>query len=432
MEKATASSGGGETKTGIKLQANTQSHTEIFATWLQLSNPLSFTTVLERWTLGILRISKSVAIQTHEASQVIGIAHAIDWNWRPTTLSTVYCDAATASSRSDITKEVDIKFALDKQDALTDPQEGQAGEKEEGEEEGKDMGIKSLLQGPHFAEPAQAQASALTSTSTAVISLDADTRKKAQQQQLAIKDKGKDSTASATTMTTTGTQDEASKDKDLLVDTDLRYLGYAGRLARVFGQVSRRAPRIFRGLRTGLKGFRLSRGMIRMPKFLAGSTKKAQKVLLYTSDLGESSRPLISHHTVEALHFVTFAYIVGDVTYNAYHEYKQGGNTNEIAKVATRTFVFQTLASIVLPGAAIHHAMEFTERRIQTMTMNARAHRFAPVIIGLSLIPVLPLIDHPLERAIEKVFDWVWPSRGGGTSHSHGSQGSQQLKEKHA
>mmetsp|Transcript_19044 Transcript_19044/g.40353 ORF Transcript_19044/g.40353 Transcript_19044/m.40353 type:complete len:82 (+) Transcript_19044:1134-1379(+) len=47
--------------------------------------------------------------------------------------------------------------------------------------------------------------------------------------------------------------------------------------------------------------------------------------------------------------------------------------------------------------------------------------RWLPSVIGLSCIPLMPYIDHPVEGVIDAAFDAAWPVEG----HGHKSEGNQ-------
>ncbi len=96
-------------------------------------------------------------------------------------------------------------------------------------------------------------------------------------------------------------------DSQGLSDTQLRYLGYVGRIGRLVKSVSR--------------------------------------YLAYTSDIGEAFRPIVSPNVVKAAYAISWLYVGTDVSVTGYQESKVPGTTgNDIAQVCLKRGVFQTLA----------------------------------------------------------------------------------------
>jgi len=100
-------------------------------------------------------------------------------------------------------------------------------------------------------------------------------------------------------------------------DTDLRYMAYATRL------------------RTALR---------------AGT-----RYIAYTSDVGEAFRPVVPPAVVTACYGISWIYLAGDVSYEAYKTHRRGPNQIEAAHfseptrvgmVAVKRAVFQSIASM--------------------------------------------------------------------------------------
>jgi len=170
-------------------------------------------------------------------------------------------------------------------------------------------------------------------------------------------------------------------DGNVLEESELRYLAYASRAVNIF--------------------------------------KTKMRIMAYSSDIGESSRPVAPNAFVKAMYGLTFAYIGVDVGIDAYHEWKHGGTLNSISRVIVHTTIFQTIASVLVPSAIIHTAVHRTQKFV-----NARpsvfAKKYAPVAAGLALIPALPIVDHPIEWLIEKGMDKVWPTEASDSTEIHG------------
>lgn len=174
-----------------------------------------------------------------------------------------------------------------------------------------------------------------------------------------------------------GAAADAAEDVDLQ-EGPARYLGLIGRVGRTLAIVGR-------------------------------SAKAASRYVAYSSDVGEAFRPLVSSTFVKATYGIAYAYVAADVAINSYREHKwTNGDTMATARAGTETLLFQLLASIAVPSLIIHSAVHFTQK--MTKTSGGPLQRYAPTVVGLAIIPILPFtIDHPIEHAIDVGFTKVWP-----------------------
>eukprot|EP00301_Raphidiophrys_heterophryoidea_P017395 c2733_g1_i1.p1 GENE.c2733_g1_i1~~c2733_g1_i1.p1 ORF type:complete len:201 (+),score=34.57 c2733_g1_i1:84-686(+) len=130
------------------------------------------------------------------------------------------------------------------------------------------------------------------------------------------------------------------------------------------------------------------------------------RYLAYTSDLGESFRPVLASRIVTGSYVVAAAYVVGDVGYNTYEEHKRGRPNWVVARTFGQTLAFQTLASLLLPAVVIHSVVKHSQ---QLFVKVGRFTKWGPSVLGLAVIPFLPLADHPIEHAVETVMDYAVP-----------------------
>lgn len=145
------------------------------------------------------------------------------------------------------------------------------------------------------------------------------------------------------------------------------------------------------------------------------------RYVAYSSDVGESFRPMIKPWMVNATYGIAGAYVLGDVGYSGYKANRAGHSKEVVAATAAHTLVFQCLASLALPAVIIHtvvhQAQHFCHR--PAFVSMPRVVRFGPSAIGLALIPAMPLLDPPVEYVIDTVFDKVWPVWRGAHVHEH-------------
>ncbi|KAH6676381.1 mitochondrial 18 KDa protein-domain-containing protein [Halenospora varia] len=199
----------------------------------------------------------------------------------------------------------------------------------------------------------------------------------------------------------------------------------------------------------------------------------AQRYVAYTSDIGESFRPVAHPNLVRTAYGISWAYIAGDVAHEGYKAYcsnqrvlhpelpreavhehyndaqeglkevAQENQTsltpgkiaplNDYKTVMVQRAVFQSLASMGLPAFTIHSIVRYSGRAMKNVK-NTRIRTFGPIGLGLAAVPALPyLFDKPVEEAVEWIFHKGFLAFGGkeavGDSPSTGRE--QQLDKKH-
>lgn len=163
----------------------------------------------------------------------------------------------------------------------------------------------------------------------------------------------------------------------------------------------------------------------------------SHRYVAYTSDIGESFRPVAHPYLVSFGYAVSWAYLLGDVGYaswkvkmnnegryrpdlpfwewasqpsdekRALHYRSQPGislaDTDWRVQFAKRG-IFQGLASMALPAFTIHSAVRYSS----ILFKNAHSgpiRTYGPVAVGLGIVPLLPYIfDEPVEHAVDYVF----------------------------
>ncbi|KAI0200015.1 mitochondrial 18 KDa protein-domain-containing protein [Astrocystis sublimbata] len=172
----------------------------------------------------------------------------------------------------------------------------------------------------------------------------------------------------------------------------------------------------------------------------------AHRYVAYTSDIGESFRPVAHPWLVRSAYGVSWAYILGDVSYEGYKAYWHNQRVlnpqlelSERAQKATgllstvspdakpgvvapiddyRTVmvqrgIFQSLASMGLPAFTIHSVVRYSGRALKD-AKNKTIRVWGPIGLGLAVVPLLPtLFDHPVETAVEWAFHQGFAAVGG-------------------
>ncbi|KAG8531537.1 uncharacterized protein KY384_003166 [Bacidia gigantensis] len=179
----------------------------------------------------------------------------------------------------------------------------------------------------------------------------------------------------------------------------------------------------------------------------------AHRYVAYTSDIGESFRPLAHPWLIKSAYGISWAYLIGDVSHEGYKAYlrnqrilhpgspgaaARGANdardaTSAIlaaqavpaiedwkAVVAQRA-VFQSVASMGLPAFTIHSIVRYSGRALKGAKNNT-IRTWGPIGLGLAAVPFLPyLFDQPVEEATEWMFHKAFETIGGPDAVGHKS-----------
>lgn len=203
----------------------------------------------------------------------------------------------------------------------------------------------------------------------------------------------------------------------------------------------------------------------------------AHRYVAYTSDIGESFRPIAHPIAVKAAYGVSWTYLIGDVGYEGYKAYLRnqrslhpetsedgvvssdkgadkvgesrslgaGITGDSIAKhepaghvvpiedyraVMAQRAVFQGLASMGLPAFTIHSIVRYSGRAMKNVA-NQRLRTWGPIGLGLAAVPALPyMFDEPVEKATEWVFHNAFKAIGGPDAVRHSPEtGKTEMRE---
>ncbi|CAK7270088.1 hypothetical protein SEPCBS57363_003925 [Sporothrix epigloea] len=196
----------------------------------------------------------------------------------------------------------------------------------------------------------------------------------------------------------------------------------------------------------------------------------AHRYVAYTSDIGESFRPVAHPYLVRFAYGISWAYIVGDVGYEGYKAYLDNQRTlnpnyhfsdrqkriagvqetadpfrlskdksskgsksqtasadgtalavvpgvvtplEDYRTVMAQRAVFQSIASMGLPAFTIHSVVRYSSRALKTAS-NKTIRTWGPIGLGLAVVPLLPtLFDKPVENAVEYAFHQGFERFGG-------------------
>ena len=138
----------------------------------------------------------------------------------------------------------------------------------------------------------------------------------------------------------------------------------------------------------------------------------AQRYVAYTSDIGESFRPVAHPYLVRGAYGISWAYLIGDVSHEGYKAYERqqrilhpeltpgvpslratdaslGGETirgkvpasEDWRAIVVQRAIFQSLASMALPAFTIHSIVRYSGRAMKNVK-NARLRTWGPIGVG--------------------------------------------------
>ncbi|KAL9001516.1 MAG: hypothetical protein Q9169_000091 [Polycauliona sp. 2 TL-2023] len=175
----------------------------------------------------------------------------------------------------------------------------------------------------------------------------------------------------------------------------------------------------------------------------------AHRYVAYTSDIGESFRPVAHPWLIRGAYGISWAYLIGDVSHEGYKAYLRNQqilhpgqpgvtsvrtsdarddhpSTNTVGfkpghvpaledyrSVMAQRAVFQSVASMGLPAFTIHSIVRYSGRALKDVK-NTRIRSYGPIGLGLATVPLLPyMFDQPVEMAVEWTFHKAFEGIGG-------------------
>lgn len=172
----------------------------------------------------------------------------------------------------------------------------------------------------------------------------------------------------------------------------------------------------------------------------------AHRYVAYTSDIGESFRPVAHPYLVRSAYGISWLYILGDVSHEGYRAYWQNQRIlnpqlllsshqqrltglpeketrnltpgvvpplEDWRTVMVQRAIFQSVASMGLPAFTIHSVVKYSGKALKN-AKNATVRTWGPIGLGLSVVPFLPsLFDKPVEDAVEWAFHKGFEQFGG-------------------
>lgn len=128
----------------------------------------------------------------------------------------------------------------------------------------------------------------------------------------------------------------------------------------------------------------------------------------YANEVGEAFRPIYPRYVYPS-YGIAFLYVLGDTGDKTISSYKQGEGWETALKRGSDAFLWQTFASVVIPGkiiyavtAGVKHAVESKNMAGSFFQSRPIALKWAPTMVGLATIP---FIIHPIDRFVDYMMD---------------------------
>ena len=151
------------------------------------------------------------------------------------------------------------------------------------------------------------------------------------------------------------------------------------------------------------------------------------RYLGYTNELGESFRPIFPKFVIPS-YIISFGYVfcdTADKTLKAKKEAEQLDprlRTIHVVESAVDTLVWQSLASVIIPGITIHKIVDVTcdllagkYSMVPIKNVPYAVQRWGPTAVGLATIP---LVIHPLDNFVHFLLDITMRPAFGFAAHN--------------
>jgi fission process protein 1 len=129
------------------------------------------------------------------------------------------------------------------------------------------------------------------------------------------------------------------------------------------------------------------------------------RYLGYANEVGESFGPLYPRF-VRPSYGIAFAYVGADAVHKTIKAKAAGESTNSIVRTSVDVLLWQTLASVLIPGKIINMitagAVKVFQSNARMMSLPSTVRTWSPTMIGLATIP---FIIHPIDSAVDVLFD---------------------------
>lgn len=132
------------------------------------------------------------------------------------------------------------------------------------------------------------------------------------------------------------------------------------------------------------------------------------RLLGYANEVGESFRALVPVSLVRLSYAIATGYVIADTADKSWKMTKKDWASSEekvrnVSLAAVDTLIWQTLASVVIPGFTINRVCALSLYVMRHATrLSSSTRKWATTVIGLSCIPfIIKPIDHSVDFLME-------------------------------
>ena len=125
------------------------------------------------------------------------------------------------------------------------------------------------------------------------------------------------------------------------------------------------------------------------------------RYLGYANEVGEAFGPILPKFVTPS-YVIAFGYVFADTADKVMKAYYVGSDRNEIMRIGSDTLLWQTMASVWIPGKTINIITNSAKSYIDRGSFKHTIRRWGPTSFGLAAIP---LIVKPIDICVDYVFD---------------------------
>lgn len=143
------------------------------------------------------------------------------------------------------------------------------------------------------------------------------------------------------------------------------------------------------------------------------------RYLGYANEVGEAFGPIYPKF-VKPSYVLSFSYCLADTVDKVIKSHNKGSDNATVFLDGFDCLAWQTLASVLIPGKAIHlvtsGAQNIVNNSASTMKISPFVRKYTPTMIGLATIP---FIISPIDHAVDYFFDNTFRSWANLPSSGH-------------
>ena len=130
------------------------------------------------------------------------------------------------------------------------------------------------------------------------------------------------------------------------------------------------------------------------------------RYLGYANEVGESFKPIFPRFVMPS-YGIAFAYVGADAIDKTLKAKKDGKDINTVARIGVDALLWQTLASVLIPGKFINlvtaGGVKLFQSELKVIKSLPKSVRtWSPTMI---VIVTIPFIIHPIDHAVDTLFD---------------------------